>query len=153
MIFDKYARNIIAIWQRKCMFWKRQIIGIVLHLRKSLQWRHNEWHGIINHRYRDCLHNRLFRLISKKTSNPALLAICEGNPPVIIGFPSQRARKAGSASMPWRHHVPPECWYDHQFWIILYRKWYLNTLKPRQNGRRSQTTLSNALQDMQYKIW
>ena len=40
---------------------------------------------------------------SKKHQRSALLALCEGNPPVTGGFPSQRASYAGSASMSWRH--------------------------------------------------
>ena len=34
-----------------------------------------------------------------------LLALCDGNPPVIDGFPSQRVRNAKSLSMSWRHHT------------------------------------------------
>ena len=33
-----------------------------------------------------------------------LLTICEGNPPVAGGFPSQRASNEESVSMSWRHH-------------------------------------------------
>ena len=40
----------------------------------------------------DCLFNRLFR----KTSTPAFLALCEGNPSVTDGFPSQKASNAAS---------------------------------------------------------
>ena len=50
------------------------------------------------------LKSHLF-LISKKTPNPALLALCEGNPSVTGGFPSQTASNAGNVSMEWRHHV------------------------------------------------
>ena len=35
---------------------------------KALQWRHTERDGVSNHRRHDCLLNRLFRRISKKTS-------------------------------------------------------------------------------------
>ena len=34
----------------------------------------------------------------------ALLTLCEGNPPVTGGFPSQKASNVESVSMPWRHH-------------------------------------------------
>ena len=37
--------------------------------RLALQWRHNERHGISNHRCLECLLNGLFRRTSKKTSN------------------------------------------------------------------------------------
>ena len=43
-----------------------------------------------NHRYLDCLLNHLFRCISKKVSKFRVTGLCEGNPPVISGFPSQR---------------------------------------------------------------
>ena len=35
-----------------------------------------------------------------------LLALCEGNPSVIGGFPTQRASNAESVSVPWRHCNP-----------------------------------------------
>ena len=44
-----------------------------------------------NHRCLDCLLNRLFRWRSKKTSKLHVTGLCEGNPPVAGGFPSQRA--------------------------------------------------------------
>ena len=37
--------------------------------------------------------------------NAALLVLCEGNPLVTSGFPSQRASNAESVSMLWHHHV------------------------------------------------
>ena len=42
-----------------------------------------------------------------------LLTLCEGNPPVTGGFPSQMASDVDSVSMPWRHHVSlvPYTWY------------------------------------------
>ena len=51
----------------------------------------------------DRLFNSLFHLTTKEVSKPKLLALCEGNPPVTGGFPSQRASK-GKPSMMWRHH-------------------------------------------------
>ena len=47
-----------------------------------------EHHGISNHRQIDWLINSLFRLTAKRPST--LLTLCEGNPLVISGFPSQR---------------------------------------------------------------
>ena len=60
----------------------------------SLQSRHNECDGVSNHRRLDCLLNRLFRRRSKKTSKLSVTGLCEGNPPVTDGFPSQRASNA-----------------------------------------------------------
>ena len=46
----------------------------------TLQWRHNERHGISNHQLHDCLLNSLFRRRSKKASK--LTGLCAGNSPV-----------------------------------------------------------------------
>ena len=67
----------------------------------TLQWRRNEHHGISNHRHLDSLLNHLFRLRSKKTSKLCVTGLCEGNPPVIGGFPSQRASYAENVSIWW----------------------------------------------------
>ena len=40
----------------------------------------------------------------KKTSKLRITGICEGNPPVTGGFPSQRASNAENVSIWWRHH-------------------------------------------------
>ena len=44
----------------------------------SSRWRHNGSDGVSNHQPHDCLLNRLFRRISKKTSNSALLVFVRG---------------------------------------------------------------------------
>ena len=49
--------------------------------------------------------NLLFRRKSKKTSNLRVTSFCEGDPPVICGFPSQRANNAENISIWWRHQV------------------------------------------------
>ena len=65
----------------------------------------HEGDGVWNWRTIDCLFSRLFGLTSKKTSKPALLALCEGNPPVIGGFPSQRDSNTGNICMSWRENA------------------------------------------------
>ena len=75
--------------------------GMVL----SLQWRHNEGDGVWNHGCLDCLLNSLFRRRSKKTPKLCAYGLCEGNPPVTGGFPSQRASNAENVSIWWRHHI------------------------------------------------
>ena len=70
----------------------------------SLQWRHNDRHGISKHQPHDCLLNRLFRHRSKKTSKFRVTGLCEGNSPVTGEFPTQRASKAENVSIWWRHH-------------------------------------------------
>ena len=69
-----------------------------------LQWRHNERVGVSNHRRLDCLLKRMFGRRSKKTSELRVTGVCEGNPPVTGGFPSQRASYAEIISISWRHH-------------------------------------------------
>ena len=66
-------------------------------------WSH-EGHGISYHQKVDCLFNCFFWLTSKKISEPVLLTLCEGNPPVTSGTPSQRASNMVTFSMSWRHH-------------------------------------------------
>ena len=44
----------------------------------TLQWRHNECGGILNHRRLDCLLNHLFRCRSKKISKLSVTGLCEG---------------------------------------------------------------------------
>ena len=71
----------------------------------SLQWHHNERDGVSNHQPPDCLRNRLFRPISKKTSKLRVTGLCEGNSPVTGEFPAQRASNTENVSIWWRHHV------------------------------------------------
>ena len=46
-----------------------------------LPLRHNGRIGVSNHQSRDCLHNRLFRRRSKKTSKLRVTGLCAGNSP------------------------------------------------------------------------
>ena len=71
----------------------------------SLQWRHNDRDGVLNHRRLDCLLNHLFRRRSKETSKLSVTALCEGNSPVAGEFPTKGASNAENVSIWWRHHV------------------------------------------------
>ena len=71
----------------------------------SLRWRHNGRDGVSNHQIHDCLHKRLFRRRSKKTSKLRATGLCEGNSPVTGEFPAQRASNAENVSIRWRYHV------------------------------------------------
>ena len=64
----------------------------------TLQWRHNERHGVSNHPPYDCLLNRSFMRRSKKTSKRRVIGLCEGNSPVTGEFPTQRASNAENVS-------------------------------------------------------
>ena len=70
----------------------------------ALLWRNNERNGVSNHRRLHRLLNRLFGGKSKKTSKLRVTGLCEGNPPITGGFPSQRASTAENVSIWWRHH-------------------------------------------------
>ena len=50
----------------------------------TFQLRHNERHGISNHRHLDCSLNSLFRRTSQKTPKLRVTGLCEGNPPVTV---------------------------------------------------------------------
>ena len=59
-----------------------------------LQWGHNERVDVSNHRRLDCLLKRLFSRKSKKTTKLRVTGLCEGNPPLTGGFPSQKTSNA-----------------------------------------------------------
>ena len=71
-----------------------------------LQWRHNERYGVSNHRRLDYLLNCLFRRRSTKTSKLHATGLCEGNTPVIGGFPSHSG-ETDEANYSWLHPVWP----------------------------------------------
>ena len=68
-------------------------------------WRHNQRHGVSNHRQLECLFNHLFRLISKKASKPALLALCRGILRWTVDSPHKRISSGESVSMPSRQYA------------------------------------------------
>ena len=70
----------------------------------TLQWWHNERHGVYNHRRHGCSLDRLFRRRSKKTSKLRVTGLCEGNSPVPGEFPSQRSSNTENVCIWWRHH-------------------------------------------------
>ena len=78
-----------------------QIVQLHYSLLWPLQWPHNERDLVSNHRRLDCLLSRLIRHKSKKTSKLHVTSLCEGNPPVTGGFPSQRASNAETVSSSW----------------------------------------------------
>ena len=80
-----------------------------------LQWRHNERYGVSNHRHLHCLLNRLFRRWSKNSSKLHVTGLCERNPPVTGGFPSQRASDAENVSISLRHNYCGETTSDRSF--------------------------------------
>ena len=53
----------------------------------SLQWRHNDHDGVLNHQPHGCLLNRLFGRRSKKTSKLRVTGLCAGNSPGPVNTP------------------------------------------------------------------
>ena len=71
----------------------------------SLGWRHDDHHGVSDHRHHDCLLNCLFRRRSKKTSKLRVTGLCVWNSPLTSDFPAQMASNAENVSIWWRHQV------------------------------------------------
>ena len=59
---------------------------------------------LLKHKLWDCLFSRLFWFTSKKTSKLRVIGLCEGNSPVTIEFPAQKASNAEKVPIWWRHH-------------------------------------------------
>ena len=66
---------------------------------------YNGHDGVSNHRRLECLFNCLFRRRSKKTPKFRDTGLCEGNPSVAGGFPSERVSNVEKVSIQWHHHV------------------------------------------------
>ena len=93
--FTCIPRLVVFMKQANCVRSKRE----------SLKWRHNEHHGVPNHRGLHCLLSCCFRRKSKKASKLCVTGLCEENSPVTGAFPAQRASGAENVSIWWRHHV------------------------------------------------
>ena len=65
----------------------------------------NGRHSVSNHQHFNSLFNRSFKLTQKKHKSSTLLTLCERNPLVTSGFPSQRASYSEFFSMSWRHKM------------------------------------------------
>ena len=117
-----HAKNDTNCWSGIPQGW--QTLAITK-LTKSLQWRHNEYHGITNHQPHDCSLNRLFRRRSKKAPKLRVTGLCVGNSPVTGEFPAQRSNNAENVSIWWRHHIIVE----HQSVLVYNAKdilWHRN---------------------------
>ena len=90
----------------------------------ALQRRYNGRNGIPNHQPHDCLLNRLFRHISKKTSKLCVTGLCAGNYPWI---PRTNGPLRGKCFHWWRHHgqltprhmMESSVFWNGCFWSIL----------------------------------
>ena len=65
----------------------------------------------------------------KKTSNLGITGLCEGNSPLAVEFPAQRASIAENVSIWWRHHDLNICHIILGGWIAWYQnEWICHTL-------------------------
>ena len=112
VILDHDISRVYGIWKQRSYLYICDVAATYKNGTKasdfphSLQWRHNKCDGVSNHQHLACLLNRLFKRRSKKIPKLRVTGLCEGNPPVTDGFPSQRARNAENVSIWWRHHEP-----------------------------------------------
>ena len=70
-----------------------------------------------NHRHLDCLLNRLCRCRWKIASKLRVTGLCEGNPPVTGGFPSQKSSIAENISIWIRDQVCSSFWRNFGHWL------------------------------------
>ena len=63
-----------------------------------------EYHGISKHQQLKCFSTASLSYHQRKHQSSVLLALCEGNPPVTGGFPSQRASNSEIISMSYSYH-------------------------------------------------
>ena len=61
--------------------------------------------GVSNHRRLGCLLSGLFKRRWKEAPKLRVTGLCEGNPPVTGGFPSERVSNAANVFVRWRYHV------------------------------------------------
>ena len=89
--------------------WCFRIPGIAISQRDTAsQWRHSGRDDVSNHQSHDCLFNRLFGRITKKTSKLRVSGLCAGNSPWTGEFPAQMTSNAENVSIWWRHHGVPK---------------------------------------------
>ena len=90
----------------------------------SLPWRHNGRDSFSNQQSHDCLHNRLFRHISKKTSKLRVRGLCVGNSPGTGEFPTQMTSSAENVSIWWCHHVLIQSLIEKFVYNLCLSYWY-----------------------------
>ena len=79
------------------MLFIRDRVLVPIFIRLPLQWRHNEYNDVSNHRRPDCLLNRLIHVAG----------LCRGYSLVTDEFPTQKVSDAENVSIWLRHHGEP----------------------------------------------
>ena len=93
--------------RRPCHAGRVYISWYLIGIHNTSQWRHNGRDGVSNHQPHDCLLNRLFGRISKKTSKLRVTGLCAENSPWTGEFPAEMASNAENVFIWWRHHELP----------------------------------------------
>ena len=114
--------------------------NLVLH--QTLKWGHNltlQWHQrSIKTSQFTCLLTVCLGWHQRKSLSSASLALCEENPPVTGGFPSQRASNMESVSMSSVASRPCACANHTSFVLVTHKFWQKVTPKScRQTGEDS----------------
>ena len=121
-IYQRWFRYWLGAGQRQAIILLYIVFGSVCNLRNRtvtsldmwihvLHWRRSNWCLKSPVTQLDCLFKRLFR----QTSTPASLALCEGNPLVTDGFPSQNTTIGITLCQRWPNVSVPtlgRCWHN-----------------------------------------
>ena len=78
---------------------------LILNWTYSLHWRHNDHDGVSNHQPHGCLHNRLLRRKSKKTSKLRVTGLCVWNSPGPLGQLRGKCFHLMTSSCQWNFNV------------------------------------------------
>ena len=79
-VADEYSKRFAQTYISAHRRWIQRILRQVHRVhRVTLQWRHNEYNGVSNHRRLYYLFRRMFMRRSKKTSKLLVTGLCEGS--------------------------------------------------------------------------
>ena len=109
-----FRNQLCSINSQKTLYSSTTKYEMLLWVYITLQWRHNDHDSISNHQPHGCLHNRLFRRRSKKTSKLRVTGLCAGNSPGPVNSPHKGpvARKMfpfDDVIMKWLFNQPSVC--------------------------------------------
>ena len=88
----------------------------------TLQWRHNDHDCVLNHQPHGCLHNRLLRRRSKKTSKLRVTGLCVGNSPGPVN--SLHKRPVTRKMFPFDDVIMKPLWNGRAFPLLVLSEGY-----------------------------
>ena len=130
----------------RCLKWHSFRLQKLQISNETLQWRHNGCDSVSNHQPHDGLLNRLFRCISKKTSKLRVTVFCAGNSPGPVNSPHKQpvTRKMfpfDDVIMFMTYSIIQKTTGWHYWSIPGSSIHFVNTVRPRQNGRHFQNDI------------